>query len=351
MLLKSVHINNFRSFKDLKIDKLGKVNLLIGENGCGKTSVLDAIFMLSGGKNPVLAVAVQNMRQLIINTNEDFKYYFRDFNLDHAIDIEAETFEKKDMKLCIKPIMSSAREINFGGMPGVKSTQDTPIETRQNNVLAGLKYEFTNCEGKKFITDFIFPRAHPLGAVSKPEILGLYINTSNLLSMSESVSALIINKAENDIIPVLKEIDKNIVGIKMISNTVYIDLDDKKELLPINIMGDGIAKIVSILAGIIRVKNGLLLIDEIENGLHYKSLKLLWKAIFKACYLYNVQIIATTHSDECLKIFSDIYAEYRQDDQSDIAVIRINKREQEHKATTYDSKNLAIAIENNIEVR
>jgi AAA15 family ATPase/GTPase len=75
-------------------------------------------------------------------------------------------------------------------------------------------------------------------------------------------------------------------------------------------MGDGLISVLNILLKTREVKNGILLIDEIENGLHWKTQKVLWKALLMATKENNIQIIATTHSLDTIKYLSEAYEEY-----------------------------------------
>jgi AAA15 family ATPase/GTPase len=115
-------------------------------------------------------------------------------------------------------------------------------------------------------------------------------------------------------------------------------------------MGDGMRKILTFLATIATTKNGVLLIDEIENGLHYSSLSVVWKALFAACKEYNVQIIATTHSYECVEAFSKSYDAFDPEG-DDIRLFRIDKEGEKHTAFSSNAKVLRAGIEKEFEVR
>ena len=105
-----------------------------------------------------------------------------------------------------------------------------------------------------------------------------------------------------------------------------------------------------ILASIADMKNGVLLVDEIENGFHYSSLSVLWKAIFKACQEYDVQLFATTHSFECIEAFSQIHQE-ENPQEDDIRLYRIDRKENIHKAFAYSASVLHTGLEREFEVR
>ena len=73
------------------------------------------------------------------------------------------------------------------------------------------------------------------------------------------------------------------------------------ELLPLPVMGNGLTHVARLVLGATEVQNGVLLVDEIENGLHYSVLPDVWRAVSKAAERYNVQVFATTHSFECVQ--------------------------------------------------
>jgi AAA15 family ATPase/GTPase len=351
LLFKSVNINNFRGFKNLQIKDLKLVNLLIGKNSCGKTSVLEALFLLIGANNPTLPMDIQRLRQMSIHS---FKYLFNDFNISNTININAETANNKKMSLGISPLVGLF-EVNNSFNNGENKDifpQPSTTEVRNNDVMKGLHYKFTGVSGKSFDFDFNLASGRLPTNTPPPEVLGAYVTNRNMsATMWHAVDRSIMNKSENEIVDVLKEISDDIIGIKMgANNIVYLDIKGKKELSPINVMGDGIARVVFILATLRLMKNGILLIDEIENGLHFSSLKLLWKAIFKACQLYNVQILATTHSYECIRSFYDEYDSNKKLS-DEISLIRLDKKNNEFRVVSYDAENIKTAMENEMEVR
>ena len=159
-----------------------------------------------------------------------------------------------------------------------------------------------------------------------------------------------ISKDLPDLINELKKVDSKIEDIRLgINNMIYIDIGINK-LIPINIIGDGILHLISILITIKNLRNGILLIDEIDNGLHYTSLKILWNAIFDACERYNVQLIASTHSYECIEIFTNAY-QYLETNEDNIRLFRIEKNNEEHKVILYTSSDIIRGIQKDFEVR
>ena len=154
----------------------------------------------------------------------------------------------------------------------------------------------------------------------------------------------------NKIISSLKQIEPELVDLRMGKRgMVYADIGIEN-LIPINIIGDGLRRVLVILCAISERQNNIILIDEIENGLHYSSLSLLWKAVFKAAHENKVQIFATTHSDECINAYAKEYAD-QYSDNDDIRLFRIDRKGNQHKAYIYNFKMLLDSVENDFEVR
>ena len=86
----------------------------------------------------------------------------------------------------------------------------------------------------------------------------------------------------------------------MVANKIMVDVGFPK-LLPINLMGDGIRKIFSLLVLMYISRDGIILIDEIDNGFHYSAMRQLWSAILISAKEFNTQVFATTHNEDSIR--------------------------------------------------
>jgi AAA15 family ATPase/GTPase len=117
-------------------------------------------------------------------------------------------------------------------------------------------------------------------------------------------------------------------------------------------MGGGILKIFSIILAILDTENGIVLIDEIENGLYYSSQEILWNAVLEIARECNVQIFATTHSIENIKALSSSHSKIWQKQNVDnLRLYRIERKNGGFKVLTYNSKMLAESLDSKWEVR
>ena len=120
-------------------------------------------------------------------------------------------------------------------------------------------------------------------------------------------------------------------------------------LIPVNLMGGGMAKFLSVGLAMLDYQDGVVLIDEIENGLYYSAQQKLWEAILNWAHELNVQVFATTHSQECIRAFnacaeSTLF-------ESEAKLYRIERKDEKFRAVDYTKNMLAESLESDWEVR
>ncbi len=113
-------------------------------------------------------------------------------------------------------------------------------------------------------------------------------------------------------------------------------------------LGDGMLRTLGISLALVNAKNGILLIDEFENGIYYTVQPDLWRLIFQVARRLNVQVFATTHSWDCIEGFQKAA---QADDQNEGMLIRLEYKKDEVAVTLFDERRLGIATRERIEVR
>lgn len=112
-------------------------------------------------------------------------------------------------------------------------------------------------------------------------------------------------------------------------------------------MGDGMWRMLAMAIMLTQCRGGVLLIDEIDSGLHYSIMGQMWKLIFNAAKELDVQVFATTHSSDCVYSLADLRKEV--DRENTISVQRIDSSKPH--SVPYDEEELSIAAQKEIEVR
>jgi AAA15 family ATPase/GTPase len=345
-------IENFRGIKKLTINDLKRVNLLVGRNNCGKTSVLEAIFLISGMANPRLPVNIHLFRDLILNNDNDFSFMFKDLDFNIPITISA-NIDNKRRKLTIQPHYADYQQKGANTQKqAVSQTQNISESTAFVRLAEGIDLKFQSDLNHQFSANISLKENEVnMERTYQEKLRCAFLNPKTVMDkIDQRIEALVKEKQLDSVISVLQNIEPTVTDIRMgTGGMIYIDIGRPK-LFPLNIMGDGMRRILAMITAVSDLKNGVLLVDEIENGLDYASLAVSWKALLAACRKYNVQLIATTHSYECIEAFSKTYIQIEPDG-DDIRLYRIDKDEDTHQAFALTSPMLQAGIEKEFEVR
>jgi hypothetical protein len=169
----------------------------------------------------------------------------------------------------------------------------------------------------------------------------------------ELFSQLRARGAHAPIVESLKSIDPRLNDLEMLviegETGFYASLNGHQDLVPIWSVGDGFRHLLSIVTAVASCRDGIVLIDEIENGLHYSVLPDVWTAVNKAAEEANVQVFATTHSRECVVAAEQVF-EATSDEQ--FRMHRLERgRSGEVEAVTYDREALGTSLEQGWEIR
>lgn len=364
MHIKRLTINGFRSIKELELKEAKRINLLVGKNNCGKTSILESIFLTIGPTNPQLTLNIHNFRDLVFTEDNDFRFLFYKLDFENSLKLRAELSSGEVRLLTIKPLINLQtseikEELAKTEIGNLEVNANSNVSVSENSQIGGIVLEFqsgklnqskkiTNTSSYKSqisIRDgIVIPKGY------KENGRGVYQSMKTVLvQLDKRFSRLLIEKKTEPVIKVLREVDKNLIDLRMGANgLIYCDLGYPR-MLPLNIMGDGIRRVLAVILAVSDAKDGILLIDELENGFHYRTLSTLWKALIAAAKEFNVQIFATTHSYECIKSLKEKLIE---ENDSDFAMLyRIERDKEDHEVIMIDQKSLISSIESDWEVR
>lgn len=373
-MINRISIKNFKVIKSLEIDDLRAFNLIVGKNNSGKTTLLEAFFQSINPGNAALLGKINRFRKLNLLNPDVWKTFFYKLDTKSEVILESELENLKEQRIIkITPIIKKEQLlIEKEGRNGLLNGNGSASANKTIDGL-NLNFEIINSEDHHSYTSKIYsnkdiPPHLETGTFIQPFITendenyecptnGKFIDPLNIYEgLGDRFSKIVIQKQKEEILKILKEMEPELSNLELVGTLVYADLN-YKELVEIKTMGDGILKLFSFLIDIIRNADGILLIDEIENGLHYSTLNLIWKSILKLAYKYNVQIIATTHSYECVKSFYNCCSDLPDFDnkhsiKDDIRVFRIERNGKDtFKAIKYTSSNLEKAIERDWEIR
>lgn len=310
-MINHLDIHNLRGISHCSIDDMGQINLFLGQNNCGKSTILESLFLLTGGTLPYNYQRINNLRRCTIHDGEDFLLNIYGLSKDNVISVEADV-NGHQRNLSIRYEENAHQQIrvdeNPGGINGrlpkdyvitftLNTENDYAIVTKMVNTAEAPNELSVHSAEREDITipAFFISPAEP------------YDNVENYYSQAVE------NKQEAQIESVVRMVDPSVIDLKFANGRIMVDVGFDKRI-PVQLMGDGMKKVLSVVVNMAMVRNGVILIDEIDNGLHYTSMPILWKAIIEAARTNNVQVFATTHNLDSLRALNDVLSEIKYTD-------------------------------------
>ncbi|BAZ17718.1 hypothetical protein NIES4071_95980 [Calothrix sp. NIES-4071] len=374
-MLESFHVSNFRLFQNIEVEKLGRVNLVVGKNNAGKSAFLEAVELYASNASPSTLLNVIESRQESWysealphsqNTSSNFlRHLFFGYRLptigEEGITIGENSFHTK---LQIKLAAYQNKYDDEEGIRRIHRVSDVDVDED----ISSFDFFVIAEEGKKTrrlirldsdVSDIkrrsrlIYERQE-----SEFKYTWQFVSTENM--PNRKLAALwdltSLTNLESDVISALRLIDKRVSGVAFVEDVSkgrsdnripLVKLEGMDEPLPLKSMGDGINRLFHIIVALVNARNGLLLIDEFENGLHWSILPKVWDIVFKLSERLNVQVFATTHSRDCVKGFDTTWNNYP----TLGAFFRLEASNGTVKVREYTSETLSDAIDMDVEVR
>lgn len=362
-MLTSLQIQNFRCFEHLTLEPLGQVNLIGGVNNVGKTSVLEALFIFLAPDNPLLSAWINNFRGIQANnflageilSESIWGWLFRNNKKNQNIKIESLDEQQNEISLeiilgdLISPqIIENNKENQINYINDLSYTADL----RSHEVI--LIYRIKNQEFKHLLSPGPDGKIRILERANIPQIsnsIFCFPHSRENEKDAERLSSLIRSNRQGEILNVLQSLEPRLTSLELLfqGRTPVIAGDiGVGELIPIRMMGAGIGRLLSIVLAITDTPNAIL-IDEIENGLHYSVLPSVWKGIERAAREYNTQVFSTTHSIECIQAAHEVFGSSK--GPYNFRYHRLENVGDEIKAITYDQETISTSVEMNFEMR
>jgi AAA15 family ATPase/GTPase len=347
-MIRTLSIENFRGIQRTEIPNLSRINLFFGKNNCGKSSLLEAIFILSNRFNPTLALKINELRHYYDNTLEGLSssFYNRDTDIPIHITSESTEHDKYLMTISTERILSKEIDDNAPVSYDGKEYRLNVFTSTNGKANPITGFEVIRKDGKLVLTLHNTP-------VERQKDTCIYMTpTYPFFEAIDVLKDMIQNKQKEGLILSLQSLEPSISDIAVVGKDVMVDVAINK-LLPVNILGDGIRKILSIILNINACKGGMLLIDEVDNGFHFTSMTSLWQAILSTALECNTQIFVTTHNIDSLKSLNTVLSKQSNSQmRQEISAYKLIKKDNaELVALRYGFEEFSHMMSNDIEIR
>lgn len=372
-MISSISIRGYRGFEQFEMPDLGRINLLVGTNNSGKTSILEAVSLLeSAGDltrlwNILWRRGERTVRTLPPLEQNPAPRAVAEADLGHIF---------------------HGHEIHSGTRLFITAKNESPEKSLELEIRELSASEKVDPQFVDDSDDSLLPRMalHMTGNPSPAVPLVVLSRNFGILSgqlrrakrpqskrpvqfiSTESSSAEEVMAAWNTVslkpeeklaLQALQALDSNIQGIALQARMpqqywgpgnrggFMVKLKSVEQPVPIGSMGDGIWRMLALSIAIAQSKGGTLLVDEIDTGLHYTVMSKMWNLIYSAAKEFNVQVFATTHSYDCVYSLAQICPDADSANRITVQRIEANK----HQSVPYDQDEITVAAAREIEVR
>jgi hypothetical protein len=371
-MIDAVTIDGYRGFAHYEMSGLGRVNLLVGKNNSGKTSVLEALYFLSSGGDPSAIWQLCARRgERIVADNRDLRYgpgaeidvshLFRghDLAIGQEFSVAARNrHPEKSITVTVGELSEKDQDapalFDDGAIPRarlalhLKAVPPLPVRLLPLSRRGGLSLDVVDFPGRR-----LGGRANDRDARTSHYISTDSLDAEDLVALWDKVQ---LTPKEGLVLRALRFVDPTIDQVRSTGSArsfggrggFIVKRRDEPIAFPLGSLGDGAWRMLAMAIVLTQCENGTLFVDEIDTGLHYTVMEDMWRLVFSAAKEFNVQVFATTHSYDCVHSISSIC---RSDigTISDVTIQRIEANKSV--AVPFTEAEIRMAADRQIEIR
>lgn len=370
-MLRDLTIKNYRAFKDFSIDGLARVNLIVGDNNAGKTSFLEAVYLLKAQNDSTALLALLNTRGEYSEHTGSNGLSEYDFPIAHIFYGHEPRFsdaisDSGSIKVSSTSDKQSSLQISLKHLDLKKDGLAAYLRLRMASIRESLwgeyelQFDYTNEDPKLEPILYFVAEDFSIkpGFVRPDSVLGpsnfVTSKETDFTQLAQLWDQIALTTQEANIISALQILEPDVEGIRFTSRLTansgaLVKLRSQPGPIPLGSMGTGMRRILTLAISAVTAKDGVLLADEIDAGLYYRAQADMWRLLFKVAKERDIQIFATTHSWDCVAAFQEALAEDGNADQG--YLFRLQRRGDRIYPVGYTSDDLDIAVRQAIEVR
>jgi AAA15 family ATPase/GTPase len=357
-MLKEIEIQNFRCFEQIKISGFERVNLIGGKNNAGKTALLEALLLTVAPQTRTLSMLRdfrnESSKSLPAMPLRGWNTLFRVPQKNKFIVI----FKKEDNNNPYQLEISLNSSVNLNQVltdEGAEKIID--YLSRDDSRFSGLTIKLTRNEQELATSSSIDRSRDPIitGSISTTNglpIIPSWIRISGK-ELTEAYDRSRLDDKDSEVLKAFQILDPTIESVESFSigePTLYLRRKGEKRL-PLSLFGDAINRVAEIILKLVNSEYKILLVDEIENGIHHTSQREFWRVLFRLAVELDTQIFATTHSLEMLQAFAEVGLEQNQECSSAYFELARKLKTNQIIGSRLDLETLSYAIEHQEGVR
>jgi hypothetical protein len=356
-MIASLSLKNFRCFRSLSLSDLRRVNVVVGRNAAGKTALLEGIRLALGG-TPSTALALNSFRGIfhfgIMQSREQFESLWNPlfYRFDASQPVSTEITDS-DGHIATLSIAYDASKAVTPTSPRQQAGQQPAL------TIIPLKFDRTSFTGEQ---STLYASVQQQGQLQLDEgkELGLsteFFASSWMLNPQQNAqwfSQLSLENREREVVDAVKrEFSPLLSDLQVLSlsqyvpGSVYATVPFIPSKIPLALLSSGITKFFTILSAILYRSGGVVLLDEVENGLYYDRLSALWTIMLRLAEENDTQIFVSTHSNECLQALNETIKEHP----SSFMLLRAERDNGSSSVAQFEGPELQAALAKHGEVR
>ena len=363
----SVRISGYRGLDAFKIDGLGRINLLVGTNNSGKTSILECIELLrSAGSAYVLTTILGRRGEWGYRSDEerrdylDISHMFANHELSGKIVIEGDCIDAANRSVWNNRVTVDVTNLHDGQLDfGERDPleQDTRLALRVSGSRTADDFQ-ARLTSEGFLPWSLPRRALSLRDTSSQSVQFIRTNGMTAVDIVRLFDDVVLTEREDHVTEALRIIDQSIERIASLGierrpilreapGGVVLKLHGVPYRVPIGSAGDGMWRMLGLALALSNAKGGVLLVDEIDTGLHYSVMESMWRMVSERAAALDVQVFATTHSRDCFESLATVV------DPGSVTTGVTIQRIDAHggRAIRFSNEDIIAAAERGIEVR
>ena len=355
-MLKTLELSRYRGFESYRLGDLTRVNLLVGMNNCGKTSILEAVELLvSGGSVSALYESAVRRGEL----DDDMGYGADVSHVFYGHECAPGTrfdLSSPDSRQRLAGTILSLEEVGEAAdrwermekRRGFESEEGTAAAFGLSLVSDGRQRFVVPVAENGSLMERLWRRSAEDGATGR----AVRFLDFEPASMRTAWKAVVADRREAEVVEAMRILMPDIDSVLFLPgrrrHNILVGRRNARSRFPVGSLGDGMRRLLAVSLALVGGENGCLLIDEIDTGFHWTVMEDMWRLVVEGADRSNVQVFATTHSYDCIKGLGDLVRS-RPDLAELVAVHKVHRRLEQ--AVAIPGGEIPIAVEQDIEVR